>query len=114
MRFTLRYQKIKGARGISGSLFQQGNQPAYGFLDIFLRRGNQGIIQLYGQHDQYNFGKRGGMFKMNLAVFDSLADDFGKLRLQFGDQVIDIFLVQQSFFLGAGRRRGLCRRGFPA
>ncbi len=80
--------------------FQQGHQPADRTFRVFGGGGEEGVVQLDGEHDQDDLGKGSRVFELNIADGDALLDDLGQAGFQLGDQMIHVFLVQKSAFLG--------------
>ena len=61
--------------------------------------GNKGIIQFYGENDQYDFRQCCRIGESDLAGNNSLLDDFRQCRFQLTDQVRHIFLMYVSILL---------------
>ena len=65
-----------------------------------LVEGTQRIVNFHGQHDQYNLCQFLRIRKTDFSGADSLTDNLCQYRLQFCDDMVDVFLVQERFFSG--------------
>ena len=83
-------------------LLQQGHQGSNGPLDLLFRRGNDGVVHFHSEDDKHHLSQLVGMVKVDLPGLDALADDLGQHRLELGDQVVHVGLMEKGLLLGTG------------
>ena len=94
-RLFYTFKKVQGAGRIAGSFFKKGNKSLYRIFNLLSGRGEESIIYLDCQNDQYDFGESGRVVKVNFSTLNALTDDFCQIRLQLRDQMMQVLLMKK-------------------